>query len=77
MHVRQLLTARQCIIYYSVGGYYSLCFPPGKELALLEKCNQLSSEICDFLGFYAEKCNQLSSEICDFLGFYAAWNRNS
>jgi hypothetical protein len=26
--------AQQCIIYYSVG------FPPGKELALLEMCNQ-------------------------------------
>ena len=41
MHVRQLLTAvcgitaRQCIIYYSVG------FPSGKELALLEMHNQL------------------------------------
>ena len=41
MHVRQLLTAscsiiaRQCIICYSVG------FPSGKELALLEMCNQL------------------------------------
>jgi len=40
MHVRQLLTAscgiiaRQCIIYYSVG------FPSGKEMALLEMCNQ-------------------------------------
>jgi len=40
MHVRQLLTAscgsiaRLCIIYYSVG------FPSGKELALLEICNQ-------------------------------------
>jgi len=41
MHVRQLLTAscgiitRLCIIYYSVG------FPSGKELALLEMCHQL------------------------------------
>jgi hypothetical protein len=41
MYVRQLLpascgiTARQCIINYSVG------FPPGKEMALLELCNQL------------------------------------
>ena len=41
MHVRQLLTAscgiiaRQCIIYFSVG------FPSGKELALLEMCNRL------------------------------------
>jgi len=41
MHVRQLLTnscviiARQCIIYYNVG------FPSGKELALLEMCDQL------------------------------------
>ena len=40
-YARQLLTAscgiiaRQCIIYYSVG------FPSGKELALLEVCNQL------------------------------------
>jgi len=40
MHFRQLLTAscgiiaQQCIIYYSVG------FPSGKELALLEICNQ-------------------------------------
>jgi len=40
MHVRQLLTAscgimaQQCIIYYGV------CFPSGKELALLEICNQ-------------------------------------
>ena len=53
MHVRQLLTAscgiiaRQCIIYYSVG------FPLGKELALLEMCNQLLSEICESLGLYA------------------------
>jgi len=53
MHFRQLLTAfcgiiaRQCIIYYSVG------FPSGKELALLEMCNQLWSEICDRLGLYA------------------------
>jgi len=41
MHVRQLLSAscgiiaQECIIYYSVG------LPPGKELALLEICNQL------------------------------------
>jgi len=41
MHDRQLLTAscgiiaRQCIIYYSVG------FPSGKELALLDMCNQV------------------------------------
>jgi len=40
LHFRQLLTAscgiiaQQCIIYYSVG------FPSGKELALLEICNQ-------------------------------------
>jgi len=53
MHVRQLLTnscgiiARQCIIYYSVG------FPLGKELALLEICDQLWSEICDLLGLHA------------------------
>ena len=53
IYARQTITAscgiiaRQCIIYYSVG------FPPGKELALLEKSNQLSSESCDFLGFYA------------------------
>ena len=53
MHVRQLLTApcistaQQCIIYYSVG------FPSGKELALLEMCNQLWSEICDLLGLCA------------------------
>jgi len=52
MHVGQLLTARQCIIYYSVGGYYSVGFPLRKELALLVKCNQLSSEICDFMGLY-------------------------
>jgi len=53
MQIRQLITARHCIIYYSVGGYYNVGFPPGKEMALLEKCNQLSSEICDFLGLYA------------------------
>jgi len=53
MHARQLLTvscgtiARQCIIYYSVGS------PSGKEMALLEMCNQLWSEICDLLGLYA------------------------
>jgi len=41
MHVRQLLSAPlryyslQCIIYYSVG------FPPQKEMALLENCYQL------------------------------------
>jgi len=41
MHVRQLLTApyiitaQQCIIYYSVG------FPSGKELDSLETSNQL------------------------------------
>jgi len=50
MHVTQLLTAscgiiaRQCIIYYSAG------FTSGKELALLEMCNQVGSEICDLLG---------------------------
>jgi len=50
MHVRQLLTAScgiiawPCIIYYIVG------FPLGKELALLEVCNQLLSEICESLG---------------------------
>ena len=52
MHVRQLLTApcistaQQSIIYYSVG------FPLGKELDLLELCNQIWSEICDLLGLY-------------------------
>ena len=41
MHVRQILTvscdviAQLCITYYIVG------FPSGKELALLETCNQL------------------------------------
>jgi hypothetical protein len=41
MHIRQLLTAscviivRQCIIHYSIG------FPSGKEMTLLETCNQL------------------------------------
>ena len=41
MHIGQLLTApcistaQQCIIYYSVG------FQSGKELDLLEMCNQI------------------------------------
>jgi len=53
MHIRQLLPtpcgiiARLCIIYYSVG------FPSEKELALLEICNPLCSEIWDLLGLYA------------------------
>jgi len=52
MHVRQLLSAScsiiawQCIIYYSVG------FPPQKEMALLQKCNQIWSEICNYFGLY-------------------------
>ena len=52
MHARQLITAlygiiaQQCIIYYSVG------FPSGKELALVEMCNQLWSEICELLGLH-------------------------
>ena len=69
MHVRQLLTAScgiiawQCIIYYRVGAYYSVGFPPGKELVFLQKCNQLSSEICDFLGLYTA-CNHNSYHHC-------------
>ena len=48
MHVRQLLTAYCSII----AGQYSVRFPSGKELALLEMCNQLLSEICKSLGLY-------------------------
>jgi len=52
IYALQLLTVRHGTIFYSVGGYHNVHFPPGKELALLEKSNQLSSEIYDFLGLY-------------------------
>jgi len=52
MHVRQLLTTSCGIIARRII-YYSAGFPSGKELALLEMCNQLWSEICDLLGLNA------------------------
>ena len=52
--------ARQTIIncllrHYSPTAYiyYSVGFPSGKELALLEMCNQLWGEIRDLSGLYA------------------------
>jgi len=43
------IISRQRIIYYSVG------FPSGKELALLEMCNKLWSVICDILGLFKQR----------------------
>jgi len=47
MHARQLLSLATMYYLLQCG------FPTGNELALLEMCNQLWSEICDFLGLYA------------------------
>ena len=52
MHVTQLLSAPWIIIAGEGIIYYSVGFPPWKEMALLEKCNQLWREICDFLWLY-------------------------
>ena len=62
LHIYACQTITNCLLWhYSLTVYHLLqcwwllqCrFPTTKKLALLEKCNQLSSEICDFLGLYA------------------------
>jgi len=51
MHVTQILSASCDIIAWECIIYYSAVFQPWKELALLEKCNQLWSEIYDVGDF--------------------------